>query len=335
MDIRYFPDAPPPGWPLPIAALGNFDGVHRGHQELIDGVRRRAAERGGTSVVMIFDPHPPQVLRPDKAPPLLMTLEQKLTAFERAGLGGVAIVRFTHELSRWEPETFVERVLIDWLRVAEVWVGENFLFGRDRTGTFTLMRALGEDKGFRTEKIDPVFYKDFVVSSTRIRRLIGEGRVDESAALLGHHYVVEGLVVRGDGRGRQLGIPTANIEPDNALLPAPGVYATRAQVVRGAQVHRVHQVHQVQEGPKPDGPDGPDGPEWFPAVTSVGVRPTIGDGRFTVETFLLDGVHELYGTRLRVAFVKRLREQRKFDDLAGLSAQMVADCDEARKVLSS
>ena len=310
MEIRYFPDAPPPGWPAPIAALGNFDGVHRGHQELIDGIRRRAADRGGTSVALIFDPHPPQVLRPEKAPPLLMTLEQKLAAFERAGLDGVVIVRFTRELSRWEPEAFVETVLIDWLKVAEVWVGENFLFGRDRTGTFTLLRALGEDKGFRTEMIPPVFYKDFVVSSTRIRHLIAEGRVDEAAALLGHHYVVEGRVVRGDGRGRQLGVPTANIEPVNALMPAPGVYATRAQV------------------PSVDD-------TWYPAVTSVGVRPTIGDGRFTVETFLLDGPHELYDARLRVAFVQWLREQRRFEDLTALTAQMRADCDDARNLLSS
>ena len=310
MDIRYFPDAPPPGWPAPIAALGNFDGVHRGHRELIDGIRRRAADRGGTSVALIFDPHPPQVLRPDKAPPLLMTLDQKLEAFARAGLDGVVIVRFTRELSRWEPETFVEMVLIDWLKVAEVWVGENFLFGRDRTGTFTLLRALGEDKGFRTEMIAPVFYKDFVVSSTRIRHLIAEGRVDEAAVLLGHHYIVEGRVVRGDGRGRQLGIPTANLDPVNALMPAPGIYATRAQVPSVDDL-------------------------WHPAVTSVGVRPTIGDGRFTVETFLLDGPHELYDAHLRVAFVQRLREQRKFDDLTALTAQMRADCDDARNVLSS
>jgi riboflavin kinase/FMN adenylyltransferase len=254
---------------------------------------------------MIFDPHPSQVLRPDKAPALLMTLDQKLAAFGRAGLGGVAIVRFTKELSRWEPETFVERVLLDWLRVSEVWVGENFLFGRDRTGTFTLLRALGEDRGFRTEKIDPVLYKDFVVSSSRVRRLIAEGRVDEAAALLGHPYVIDGTVVRGDGRGRALGVPTANLETPNALLPSNGIYVTEAYVA-GA---------------------------WHPAVTSVGIRPTIGDGRFTVETFLLDGTYDLYGAPLRLAFVKYLREERKFDDLDALRRQMLADCDLARDVL--
>jgi len=305
MDVRTFPDSPRPAWPSPIAALGNFDGVHRGHQALLAHVCGRATARSGTPVALIFDPHPATILRPDKAPALLMTLDQKLRAFEAAGVGGVAIVRFTRELSRWEPERFVEAVLIDWLGVSEVWVGENFLFGRDRTGTFTLLRAIGEDRGFRTDKIDPVFYKDFVVSSSRIRRLIGEGRVDEAASLLGHHYIIEGTVVRGDGRGRQLGIPTANLQTENALLPADGIYVTQT-CVRGA---------------------------WHPSVTSIGVRPTIGDGRHTVETFLLDGPHELYGERLRLAFVKWLREERKFDDLAALSTQMAVDCAQARDVL--
>jgi riboflavin kinase/FMN adenylyltransferase len=137
---------------------------------------------------MTFDPHPPRVVRPDKAPPLLMTSEQRLDALERAGVGCVAIVRFTHELSQWDPETFVRTVLVDWLRVSEVWVGANFLFGHDRAGTFSLLRTLGQRYGFRAEKIDPVRYKDFVVSSTRIRRLVTEGRMDEAGALLGHPY---------------------------------------------------------------------------------------------------------------------------------------------------
>jgi riboflavin kinase/FMN adenylyltransferase len=306
MDVRYVQDSPPPGWPAPVAALGNFDGMHRGHQALIDQVRQRAAAIGGTPVAVIFEPHPAQILRPEKAPPLLMTLDQKLAALEAAGLGGVAIVRFSHEVSRWEPELFVQRVLLDWLRVSEVWVGENFLFGRDRTGTFTLLRALGEDKGFRTEKIDPVLYKDFVASSSRVRRLITEGRVDEAAACLGHPYVITGTVVHGDARGRTLDMPTANLAPDNALLPANGIYATRAE----------------------------SGGVWHPAVTSVGVRPTIGDGRLTVETFVLDGRFDLYGTRMQLAFVQWLRDERKFDDMDALKAQMHRDADLARTVLS-
>lgn len=302
MQVTHFPESPHPKWPHPVAALGNFDGLHRGHMKLIEHVRRQAAERGGTSVAVIFDPHPPRVLRPDKAPPLLMTLDQKLDGLERAGMQGVVIVRFTPEVSRWEPERFVETVLVDWLRVAEVCVGANFLFGRDRSGTFTLLRALGEDRGFRTETIDPVRYKDFVVSSTRIRHVIAEGRVDEAAALLGHQYFLDGLVVHGDGRGRELGCPTANLQTDNELLPAYGIYATLA-ILDGLH-HR--------------------------AVTSVGVRPTIGDGRLTVETHLLDGAPDLYGARMRLAFIQWLREERTFEGLEPLRLQIAADCAEAR-----
>jgi riboflavin kinase/FMN adenylyltransferase len=304
MTVVYFPDSPRPGWQYPVVALGNFDGLHRGHQRLVDEVRREARERAGTSVAMVFDPHPPRVLRPEKAPALLMTLEQKIEAFERAGLDAVAVVRFTHDLSRWEPEVFVETVLLDWLRASEVWVGANFLFGRDRSGTFTLLRALGEDRGFRAEKIDPVFYKDFVVSSTRVRHLIGEGRVDEAGALLGHHYFIDGVVVRGDGRGRGLGFPTANIRTENELVPANGIYATVAQV----------------------------GDLWHRAVTSVGVRPTIGDNQYTIETFILDGEHQLYDQRLRVAFVQRLRPEVKFESLAALTVQMGRDVADVRQL---
>jgi riboflavin kinase/FMN adenylyltransferase len=306
MQISYFPDTPRPSWPRPVVALGNFDGLHRGHQKLIDEVRRQARERAGTSVVMIFDPHPPRVLRPDKAPPLLMTLDQKIEAFERAGVDALAIVRFTPELSKWEPELFVETVLIGWLRVAEVWVGANFLFGRERSGTFTLLRALGEDRGFHVEPIEPVRYKDFVVSSTRIRRLVAEGRVDEAGSLLGHHYFVDGTVVRGDGRGRDLGFPTANLVTENELLPADGIYATMA--ILGQTCHR--------------------------AVSSIGIRPTIGDNRPTIETFILEGRHEVYGARMRLAFVKWMRAQMKFDDLASLQAQMRSDVAAAAELFA-
>src|SRR6202171_5788528 len=220
MDIIHFPDDPrPPRWTRPVLALGNFDGLHRGHRKILDRVCRVAGERSATAVVMTFDPHPPRVVRADKAPPLLMTKAQKIHAFEGAGLQGAAIVRFTPEMSRWNPEAFVRTVLVDWLRVAEVWVGANFLFGHDRAGNFSLLRALGGRYGFKAEKIDPVRYKDFVVSSTRIRRLVGEGRVDEAGALLGHEYYLEGQIVHGDARGQAIGFPTANLCTENELLP--------------------------------------------------------------------------------------------------------------------
>jgi len=303
--ICHYPDDPPPRWHNPVLALGNFDGLHRGHAKILDRVRRRAGERGGTPAAMTFDPHPPRVVRPDKAPPLLMTTAQRLEALGRAGMQGVAVVRFTHEMSRWDPETFVRTVLVEWLHVVEVWVGANFLFGHDRAGTFTVLRGLGTRYGFRAEKIDPVRYKDFVVRSTRIRRLVGEGRVDEAGALLGHHYFLDGTVVRGARRGREIGFPTANLQTANELLPPAGVYATTASV---------------------------DGIE-YPSVTNVGMRPTFGDvDRLQVETHLLDGARDLYDVNLRLSFVQRLRDERRFADVDALRAQIEADCRAARRL---
>src|SRR2546421_2729205 len=258
MDVIHFPeDARPARWTHPVLALGNFDGVHRGHRKILDRVRRGASEHGATPVVMTFDPHPPRVVRPDKAPPLIMTKAQKVEGLEQAGVQGAAIVRFTPELSRWDPELFVRTVLVDWLQVSEVWVGANFLFGHDRAGNFSMLRTLGARYGFKAEKIDPVRYKDFVVSSTRIRRLVGEGRVDEAGALLGHQYYIDGTVMRGDARGRALGFPTANLCSENELLPPLGVYATTARIA--GVVH--------------------------PSVTNVGTRPTVdASGRVVIET---------------------------------------------------
>ena len=303
--IAHFPEDPPPRWHSPVLALGNFDGLHRGHAKIIDRVRRRAGERGGTPAAMTFDPHPPRVVRPDKAPPLLMTTEQRVEALRRAGMQGVAVVRFTHEMSQWDPEMFVKTVLVDWLRVVEVWVGANFLFGHDRAGTFTVLRALGSRYGFRAEKIDPVRYKDFVVSSTRIRRLLAEGRVDEAGALLGHHYFIDGTVVHGAARGREIGFPTANLDTPNELLPPAGVYATTA-AVNGIE---------------------------HPSVTNIGMRPTFGDvDRVHVETHLLDAARDLYGARVRLSFVQRLRDERAFADVDALRAQIDADCRAARRL---
>src|SRR3954453_21888593 len=150
MDVIHFPDdVRPPRWKQPVLALGNFDGVHRGHRKILDRLTRVATERGATSVVMTFDPHPPRIVRPDKAPALLMTKAQKLEAIAQAGVQGAAIVRFTHELSRWEPESFVRTVLVNWLHVSEVWVGANFLFGHDRTGTFSFLPAFGAPWGLK------------------------------------------------------------------------------------------------------------------------------------------------------------------------------------------
>jgi len=309
MEVLHFPDDPRPPWIVhPVLALGNFDGLHRGHLKIIERVKRGAAEHGGTAMAMTFDPHPPRVVRPDKAPPLLMTIDQRLAALDKSGIRATAVVRFTPELSQWEPETFVRTVLVEWLRVSEVWVGANFLFGHERSGNFTLLRTLGQRYGFRAEKIDPVRYKEFVVSSTRIRRLVAEGRVDGAAALLGHPYVMTGTIVEGRRRGRELGFPTANLQTANDLIPPHGVYATTLEL--DGVVHA--------------------------AITNVGINPTFGDGKTTtIETHVLhyDG-GDLYGRRVNLGFVQRLRDERRFPDVDALRAQIDADCRRAERLFT-
>jgi riboflavin kinase/FMN adenylyltransferase len=298
METIHFPDDPRPPWLAhPVLGLGNFDGLHRGHLKIIERVRRGAAEHGGTPMAMTFDPHPPRIVRPDKAPPLLMTKAQRLEALHRAGIACVAVVRFTRELSEWDPETFVRSVLVDWLRVSEVWVGANFLFGHGRSGNFSLLRTLGQRHAFRADKIDPVRYKDFVVSSTRIRRLITEARMDEAGALLGHPYYLDGTIVEGRKRGAAIGFPTANMVTDNELIPPHGVYAT-TMTIDGI-------VHA--------------------GLTNIGVRPTFDEGEATIETHVLRYAGDLYGRTVRLSFVQRLRDERRFDSVDALRAQIDAD----------
>jgi riboflavin kinase/FMN adenylyltransferase len=231
-----------------------------------------------------------------------MTEAQKVEVLEAAGMRGVAVVRFTAEMSRWEPDTFVRRVLVEWLGVSEVWVGGNFLFGRDRSGTFAVLRSLGEQYGFRVDKIDPVCVREAVVSSTRVRRLLSEGRVDEAGLLLGRHFYIDGEVVRGDERGRVLGFPTANLRTRREMVPPHGVYATIART-----------------------PDG-----FQPAVTNIGVRPTFeGAGAVSIETHLLRGGRDLYGAQLRLYFVQRLRDEQAFVSVEALRARIGQDCRDA------
>jgi len=307
MQTVHFPDQPCPSWIThPVLALGNFDGLHRGHLKIIERVKRGAAEHGGTPMALTFDPHPPRIVRPDKAPPLLMTTVQRLAALHHAGLQAVAVVRFTTELSQWDAETFVRRVLVDWLHVSEVWVGANFLFGHDRLGNFSLLRSLGHTYGFRAEKIDPVRYRDFLVSSTRVRRLVAEGRVDEAGALLGRVYAIDGVVVEGRRRGRELGFPTANLETENELIPPHGVYAT------------IVTIDGVQHG----------------GVTNIGTRPTFGEAGSTIETHILAEVGDLYGRSIRIAFVQRLRDERRFEDVDALRTQIDADRQRAERLFA-
>jgi riboflavin kinase/FMN adenylyltransferase len=307
MHTIHFPEDPRPAWLVhPVLALGNFDGLHRGHLKIIERVKRGAIEQGGTPMAMTFDPHPPRVVRPDKAPPLLMTKAQRLDALHRAGIECVAVVRFTRELSQWEPETFVRTVLVEWLRISKVWVGANFLFGHGRSGNFSVLRTLGQRYGFRADKIDPVRYKDFVVSSTRIRRLVSEGRMDEAGALLGHPYYIDGEVAHGRGRGREIGVPTANLATTNELIPPHGVYAT-TMTVDGI-------IHA--------------------GITNVGIRPTFGETDVAIETHLLGYDGDLYRRNVRLSFVQRLRDERRFPDVDALRAQIQADQRRAERLFN-
>ncbi|MCX6544628.1 MAG: bifunctional riboflavin kinase/FAD synthetase [Acidobacteria bacterium] len=304
--IRYPDDSRPAAWRSPVLALGNFDGLHRGHMTIVDRVIRAATEGDRTPVLLTFDPHPRRITRAGEAPRLLMDMARKIEALERTGLAGVAIVGFTYELSQWGPEVFVKAVLVDWLGVSEVWVGANFRFGHNRSGDVSTLQTLGRQYGFAASKVDSVLHHGTIVSSTRIRALVEAGAVGEAAELLGHRYDIEGTVVVGDGRGRLIGFPTANLDTGDRLLPRPGVYATVVRV---------------------------DGREW-PSVTNIGHHPTFGESAAQlVETHLLNGGGDMYGTRVRLSFVQRLRDELTFTSTEALQAQISADCERARALL--
>ena len=307
MQVIHYPDDPrPPRWHQPVLALGNFDGMHRGHLKIIERVRRGADERGATAMAMTFDPASVEDRQARQSAAAADDQSAEARGVDRAGMHGVAIVRFTPELALWDPETFVRTVLVEWLHVAEVWVGANFLFGHDRAGNFSMLRSLGARYGFRAEKIDPVRYKDFVVSSTRIRRLVSEGRVDEAGALLGHHYAIDGSVVHGQQRGRGLGFPTANLCTENELIPPRGVYATTA-TLDGVVVsvdHEYRQAADVRERRRERHRDP---------------RARFRQGPLRRE--------------LRLGFVQRLRDEKRFDGVEALKTQIEADRGAARASL--
>jgi riboflavin kinase/FMN adenylyltransferase len=305
MEIVTLGSTGPLGWPAPAVTVGNFDGVHRGHQALVAAVLEEARARGGTSVVLTFEPHPARVLSPDRAPTALMTLGQRAEALEGLGVERLAVLPFTHEVAQEDARAFAETVLAGTLGARTVVVGEGFRFGRGRQGDLAALQAMGSDLGFAVRGVGPVLHEGAPVSSTRIRVALGRGSVEASAEMLGRPFFVDGVVTRGAGRGRLLGIPTANLDVENETLPGAGVYACRARV---AGVER-------------------------PAVTNVGRRPTFGGGQTTVEAHLLDFDGDLYGASVRLFFVGRLREERPFPGASALVEQIRRDIEEARRTL--
>jgi riboflavin kinase/FMN adenylyltransferase len=310
MEVVRLDSLEPRGWPEPALAVGNFDGVHRGHQALVALAVRDARAAGGTSVVLTFDPHPSRVLSPDRAPASLMTLDQKAEILSGLGVDRLAVLPFTVELSRREPEGFAREVLQHALGARVVVVGSSFRFGRDRAGDLATLRRLGDELGFRAHGLRPVIARGGPISSTRIREALSRGAVDAARDFLGRRFFVDGVVVKGEGRGRLIGIPTANLQVLNEMVPGGGVYACWCRVLAADTLPR-------------------------PAAVNIGRRPTFGGGLTTVEAHLLDFDGDLYGRTLRLEFQERLRAERAFPGAEALVAQIRSDLVEARRVLSA
>ncbi len=299
----------------PILTVGNFDGVHLGHRAILDIVTQRARAVRGAAVVYTFEPHPRKVLSPTNAPRLLTTLEQKLELLALAGVDAVILEPFDLAFARTPAEDFIREFVHARIRPLEVYVGYDFHFGRDREGSMRLLTELGPRLGFSVTIVPEVVIGEGDVNSTRIRQLLGEAAVEGAAILLGRDYTVRGRVGKGEERGRKLGFPTANLELENEVLPALGVYAGR--------------VRFLDDGDPPAGGQ-------FPAVTNVGTRPTFGaSDRVVVEAHLIDFSGDLYGRRVELSFRFHLRPERRFAGMETLRAQIDADRAEARRRLAS
>ena len=291
--IESYPDNAPPV----VGTIGNYDGVHLGHQAILRGVIEDARARGTGSLLITFDPHPVSVVAPGRKPQLLQNRGQKLESLQATGLSDVLILEFNAELAALTGELFFEQLLGERVALSAIHVGENFRFGHGRQGGLDLLRQIGIRRGFEVHGVSPVVVDGRVISSSAIRRALAGGDARLPRTMLGRPYTVAGEVIRGDGRGRSLNCPTANLELENEVLLKSGVYVTEAMVIATR----------------------------FPSVTNVGVRPTFGGDSVTVETHLLDFDEDLYHERLQVHFLERLRDETRFDHAADLADQLARD----------
>lgn len=296
----YPPDAPPAA-----VALGVFDGIHLAHRAILATALGRARALGVESVACTFDPHPLTVLHPERAPLALTTIDERLELIARTGMTVTVVLAFTPELAAMEPETFVKEVVLARLHAREVIVGFNHTFGRAARGDARLLRDLAGQLGFRAHIVPPLLIDGTPASSSAIRAALQAGEVERATRYLGRPYAVAGEVTTGAGRGRTLGFATANVRVERPLLVAPGVYACYV---------RLDGVRQ-------------------PAVVNVGIRPTFAERTLVVEAHLLDFTGDLYGRRLTLEWVGRLREERRFDGPEALRAQIARDVEEARRWL--
>ena len=295
----------------PVLTIGNFDGVHLGHRAILQTVTERARSLAGEAVLYTFDPHPRKVLRPDRAPSLIATLDQKIELLEAAGIDVLIVENFDLDFAKTEPEAFVREYIHHRITPVEVYVGYDFHFGRDREGSMRLLTETGPRLGFSVTIIPEVTMEDRDVNSTRIRQLLAAGQTAEAARLLGRPFSARGSIVEGMRRGREIGFPTANLAHENEILPKPGVY--------------VCEMRFLDEGDPPAG-------SFWPAVTNLGYRPTYDDQRDLVaEAHLLDFSGDLYGRRVDLNFLKRLREEEKLSSPQALAGQIRRDVEAGRK----
>ncbi len=279
--------------------IGNFDGVHAGHREILRRVVELARERGWKPSVLTFDPHPARIVAPERAPRLLTTPEDRARLMREEGIEQVLILPFTLELAGFSPERFVREIVVERLEARAVLVGDNFRFGHQHAGDTRLLAELGLRYDFLVEAVPAVRMRGRVVSSSEVRRLIETGSVGLAGRLLARPYALEGEVVSGQGIGSKQTVPTLNLAPAAEVMPARGVYVTRTT-------------------------DAASGHRWI-SVTNIGTRPTFGGDSVTVETFLLDPLEDASPRAIRVEFLKRLREERRFEDAAALKAQILRD----------
>jgi len=288
-----------------VLTIGSFDGIHRGHQHLIAQVIDRAKEIDAASALVTLHPHPKVVLRPNLPLRYLSTIEERLDLLEPLGLDYAVVFPFSLETSQIHARDFAQ-LLLDHLRMKEIFCGKDFALGYKREGNVDFLRALGAEKGFVVNVVEPQAFDGQIISSTRVRELVAQGNLDEATRSLGRYPSVRGRVIKGDQRGRTLGFPTANLAiAERRLIPADGIYAVRVKL----------------------------GDEWFGGAANIGVRPTFDNGARLVEVFVLDFSGDLYDQVIEVQFVKRLRAELKFDSVAALVEQMQRDVQATRKIL--
>jgi riboflavin kinase/FMN adenylyltransferase len=287
-----------------VVTMGNFDGIHFGHQALISSTVEEAKQLGYDSIVLTFEPHPLKVLAPDRAPRLILSYEDKMALFQSFGVNLVIAQSFDRQFASISADDFVRRFLVERLKVRKLWVGRDLRFGQGRKGNVDDLLRLASENGFEVGVLDPILLEGERISSSRIRQLLEEGRVDEVRPLLGRFHFVSGTVVKGHRRGRELGFPTANISSQTEVMPPDGIYATLFDV-RNKQ--------------------------WL-SISSIGVNPTFGDGPRTVESFIFDFDGDIYGESVKLSFVKRIREERKFTIVNDLIGQINEDVKCAKAI---